>query len=165
MTFELPADLNPALLGLAWLRGRWEGTGYREWPGEEKITFAQQVDFSDNGGDYLHYLSQTFLVDDQGRPVKPLTMETGFWRPLADGSVDVLMCSPEGYAEIWHGRLSPGRVDLVTDAVARTVDAAVAYTGGRRLYGNVDGKLLYSFDRATEEHPLRSYTWATLVRR
>ena len=32
MTFEIPADLNPALVGLAWLRGRWDGTGYREWP-------------------------------------------------------------------------------------------------------------------------------------
>ena len=26
--FEIPTDLNPALVGLAWLRGRWEGTGY-----------------------------------------------------------------------------------------------------------------------------------------
>ena len=43
MTFEIPSDLNPALVGLAWLRGRWEGSGYREWPGEEKIKFAQQV--------------------------------------------------------------------------------------------------------------------------
>ena len=25
--FEIPPDLNPALAGLAWLRGRWEGTG------------------------------------------------------------------------------------------------------------------------------------------
>ena len=69
MAFEIPSDLNPALVGLAWLRGRWEGTGYREWPGEEKIRFAQQVDFSDNGGDYLHYLAQSFEVDDDGKPL------------------------------------------------------------------------------------------------
>ena len=165
MTFEIPADLNPALMGLAWLRGRWEGTGYRQWPGEEKTSYAIQIDFADNGGDYLHYLSQTFEVDGDGAPIRALSMETGFWRPNADATVDVMMASPEGYAEIWYGKLSPGRVDLITDAVARTPNAAVAYTAGRRLYGTVEGKLMYSFDRATDDQPLQPYTWATLERR
>ena len=165
MAFEIPADLNPALMGVAWLRGRWEGTGYRQWPGEEKTSYAIQIDFADNGGDYLHYLSQSFEVDDEGRPVKALAMETGFWRPLADGTVEVAMCSPEGFAEIWYGKLQPGRVDLVTDAVVRTPEATVAYTAGRRLYGTVEGKLMYSFDRATDDVPLQPYVWATLERR
>ena len=84
MTFEIPSDLNPALVGLAWLRGRWERTGYREWPGEEKLKFAQQVDFAENGGEYLHYLAQAFEVDDDGLPTRPLFMATGKrYSPLA----------------------------------------------------------------------------------
>ena len=55
--------------------------------------------------------------------------------------------------------------DAVTDAVARTRDAKVAYTAGRRLYGNVEGRLLFSFDRATEDHELQPYLWAQLERR
>jgi len=74
------------------------------------------------------------------------------------------MCGPEGYAEVLYGKLAPGRVDLTSDAVVRTQGAPVAYTAGRRLYGNVDGRLLYSFDRATDDVPLRPYIWATLER-
>lgn len=165
MAFEIPSDLDPALLGLAWLRGRWEGTGYRQWPGEDKLRFGQQIDITDNGGDYLHYLAQSFEVDADGQPVRPLTMETGFWRATPDAGVDVVMCSPEGFAEIWYGKLQPGRIDLTTDAVVRSPDAEVAYTAGRRLYGNVDGQLMYSFDRATTDQPLQPYVWATLARR
>ncbi len=165
MTFEIPADLNPDLMGLAWLRGRWEGTGFRSLPGEkEPQPFHQQVDFADNGGNYLHYLAQAFEVDEDGRPSRPLFMETGFWRPLKDATLDVVMCSPEGYAEIWYGTLQPGRADMTTDAVVRSPDAEVEYTAGRRLYGLVDGKLMYSFDRATTQHSLQPYVWATLVR-
>ncbi len=162
--FEIPSDMNPALVGLAWLRGQWQGTGYREWPGEDKIRFGQQVDFTENGGDYLHYISQTFTIDDEGKPIAPLTLETGFWRANANADVEVVMCGPDGYAEVLYGRLQPGRVDLTSDAVIRTQDAPVKYTAGRRLYGNVDGKLMYSFDRATEDVPLRSFIWATLER-
>ena len=74
------------------------------------------------------------------------------------------MCGPAGHAAILYGSLQPGRVDLTSDAVVRTQAAPVAYTAGRRLYGNVDGKLMYSFDRATDGVPLRPYLWATLER-
>ncbi len=162
--FELPADLNPALAGIAWMRGRWEGTGYRQWPGQDKVEFVCQIEFTDNGGPFLHYLCQTFLPDEQGMPKSPLWMEGGFWRPLENGEIEVSLSSQDGVAELLFGKLQPGRVDLATDAVVRPPQSDEEYTAGRRLYGNVDGKLMWSFDRATTGQELQPWLWATLVR-
>ncbi len=164
MAFEIPEGLNPRLAALAWLIGRWEGVGKGTWPGVGEFEYGQQVDFATNGGDYCHYLSQTFRLDDEGTPVEPLGMETGFWRPNSDASIEVVMCSPEGWAEVWYGQISGAKIELTTDAVVRSKSAQVTYSGGSRLYGNVEGDLLWTFDRATEDVELQSYMWARLQR-
>jgi hypothetical protein len=161
--FEIAEGLAPALMPLAWMIGRWEGTGKGTYPGTEDFEFGQQIDFAHNGGDYLHYLSQTFEVDDQGLAVKPLSMETGFWRPQTDGAIEVVMCHPDGYAEVWYGTIAGARIELSTDAVART-NTAPEYTAGQRLYGNVEGDLLWTLDKAAGGHPLQTNLWARLRR-
>ncbi len=164
MAFEIDADLNPKLVALAWMIGRWEGQGQGSWPGRGDFSYGAQIDFADNGGDYLHYLCQLFEVDESGAPVRPLSMETGFWRPQADGTVEVVLAHPEGYAEVWFGKITGAKIELTTDAVARTVNSAEEYTGGHRLYGNVEGDLLWTFDRATTETALQPYLWMRLAR-
>jgi hypothetical protein len=161
--FEISEDLSPELVAIAWMVGRWEGTGKGSYPGTDDFDFGQQIDFAHNGGDYLHYLSQTFEVDEQGLAIRPLTMETGFWRPQRDGSIEVVMCHPDGYAEVWYGKITGARIALATDAVVRTASAD-DYAAGQRLYGNVDGELLWTFDRAANGQPLQSYIWARLRR-
>ena len=50
-----------------------------------------------------------------------------------------------------------------SDVVART-DSAKDYTGGTRLYGLVDGELLWRFDMAAVGHPLTAHLSARLQR-
>ena len=164
MPFEISSDLNPALTPLAWLLGRWEGTGRASYPDTDDVEFGQQIDFADNGGDYLHYLSQTYLLDDEGKASKPLSMETGFWRPQPDGTLEVVMSHPEGYTEIWYGKINGAQIELSTDAVVRTATAE-DYAAGQRLYGNVEGEMLWTLDKAANGLPLQSHLWARLVRR
>ncbi len=163
MAFEIPEGLHSALMPVAWMLGRWEGTGKMTYPGTEPREFAQQVDFSENGEDYLHFLSQTFEVSDEGKAVRPISMETGFWRPLDDGELEVVLSQPEGYAEVWYGKITGAKIELATDAIMRTATAP-EYTAGQRLYGNVEGDLLWTFDKAADGHPLQSFMWARLSR-
>lgn len=164
MAFEIPENLHPNLFPIAWMLGRWEGTGNGTWPGQGEFSYGCQVDFTENGGPYAHYLCQMFELDENGAAVRPLLMETGFWRPQPDKSVEVVMCQPDGYAEVWYGKADGAKIELTTDAVVRTVTATEPYTGGHRLYGNVESDLLFTVDRATTEHPLQSYLWARLSR-
>jgi hypothetical protein len=47
--------------------------------------------------------------------------------------------------------------------VVRT-SSADDYSAGQRLYGNVDGDLLWTFDKAEGGNPLQSHLWARLRR-
>jgi hypothetical protein len=163
VAFEIRSDLHRDLMPIAWMIGRWEGSGKGTYPGTADFDFGQQVDVAHNGGNYLHYLSQTFETDGEGRAVRPLTMETGFWRPQPDGTLEVVMCHPEGYTEIWYGKINGAQIELTTDAVVRTVSAE-DYAAGRRLYGLVEGEMLWTLDKAANGEPLQSHLWARLIR-
>ena len=163
MADETSDGLHSSLRGLAWMIGRWEGSGKATYPGSEDYDFGQQIDFAHNGQDYLHYLSQTFELGADGTPLRSLTMETGFWRPQADGSLEVVMCHPAGYAEVWYGQITGLKIELATDAVVRTASAE-EYAAGQRLYGHVEGDLLWTFDKAAQGQPLQSHMWARLRR-
>jgi hypothetical protein len=160
---ETSDGLHSSLRGLAWMIGRWEGSGKATYPGSEDYDFGQQIDFAHNGQDYLHYLSQTFELGVDGTPVRSLSMETGFWRPQEDSSLEVVMCHPAGYAEVWYGLITGPKIELVTDAVVRTATAE-EYAAGQRLYGHVEGDLLWTFDKAAQGQPLQSHMWARLRR-
>jgi hypothetical protein len=55
------------------------------------------------------------------------------------------------------------RFEIVTDAVVRTKTAR-DYARGKRLYGYVNGDLLYAFDMAAEGKELQPHTHAQLRR-
>jgi hypothetical protein len=160
---ELRADLPPALVPIAWLLGSWAGVGVGGYPTIEQFRFGQEVTFSENGKPYLHYISHSWLLDDEGTKVRPLAQETGYWRPQPDGRLEVLLAHPTGFVEIWLGAVDGAKIELSTDVVART-DTAKAYTAGHRLYGQVDGDLLWAYDMAAVDQPLQPHLSATLRR-
>lgn len=161
---EVPEGLNPQLVALGWLVGQWVGPGNGTDHKGNDFTFEQTIQFSHNGGDYLFYLSQVFGQDDNGAYTIPLGMESGFWRPKHDASLEVTLTNADGWTEVLVGKIQVTRIDLLTDAVVRTEGAAVSHASGQRLYGKVEGDLMYALDRSTAEHELRPHMWARLVK-
>ena len=160
---ELSADLPTPLVPLAWLIGRWEGAGVVGYPTIESANFGQEVEIRHDGRPLLHYRSQAWLLDDDGAKVRPLASEVGFWRPGPDGDVEVLLTHPTGYVEIYVGSVTGPRVTLRTDLVART-PSAKEYTAASRMYGLVDGDLMWVMDMAAVGEPLQSHASAQLKR-
>ncbi len=160
---ELSPDLPTPLVPLAWLIGRWEGAGVVGYPTMESVNFGQEIEFRHDGRPFLHYRSQAWLLDDEGNQVRPLASEVGFWRPGADGDLEVLLTHPTGYVEIYVGSADGPRVTLQTDLVART-PTAKEYTAASRMYGLVDGDLMWVMDMAAVDQPMQSHASAQLKR-
>jgi hypothetical protein len=161
--FEIPQDLHPDCVPLAFLLGTWAGAGVGGYPTVADFRFGQELEFGHNGKPFLSYTSRSWLLDDEGNQVRPLATETGFWRPQPDNKVELVLAHPTGFVEIWLGDIDGAKIELRTDLVARTASAK-EYTAGHRLYGLVEGDLLWAYDMAAMGQPLQSHLSARLKR-
>ena len=167
---ELSA-LPPEVLPVSWLIGRWIGVGTGQYPTIDDFRFGQEVQFSCDGRPFLTYWSRSWELDEAGERVRPTATESGFLRALPDRSVEFLLTHPTGYAEIWEGQvevtglvqdtITGARIEMRTDVVARTEEAK-PYTAGHRLYGLVEGDLLWTFDMAAMGCDLQNHLAARL---
>lgn len=176
--FEETPELHPALGALRDYVGHWRGRGRGGYPTIEDFDYAQEIRISHDGRPFLAYESRAWLLDEQSRPVRPAGRESGWWRPVVrdgepTGELEVLLSTPTGIMELHVGRVDgprperPGAgtasVEIATDAVMRTASAKEV-TAGRRLYGIVDGDLLYAQEMAAVGHPMAPHLSARLVR-
>jgi hypothetical protein len=167
MTFAFPDGLAPEVYPLAWLVGEWSGTGVIKYEGIDETPFTQELVFDHDGGPYLRFVS-TLSVDGT-----VWSTETGYWRvsserpeglPEGKHSLEVLVTDASGRLSLFLGAAGDGRVDLATDFVART-STATEVTAARRLYGTVEGRLLWVEELAAFGHPMASYASGELDRR
>jgi hypothetical protein len=166
-----PSSLPAELLPLSWLIGSWVGAGLGQYPTIEDFRFGQEIVFSTDGRPFLSYASRSWLLDDDGNKVRPLAVETGYWRPRPDNHVEVVLSHPTGFTEVWVGSVEilalenaailGARSSLKTDVVART-ESAKEYEAGERLYGLVNGELMWTFDMAAMGQPMQNHLSARL---
>ena len=73
----------------------------------------------------------------------------------------MLLAHPTGFVEIYLGEVDGAKIELRTDVVART-ETAKEYTAGHRLYGLVEGELMWAYDMAAVGQPLQPHLSAQL---
>jgi hypothetical protein len=161
-------DLHPALLGLLPYVGVWRGRGRGGYPTIDDFDYAQEIRISHDGRPFLFYESRAWLLDEQSNPVRPSGREIGWWRPVMAGDrvtdeLEALMTSPTGIMELYLGKVTGTRVELATDAVLRTATAKEV-TAGHRLFGIVEGALLYAQEMAAVGQGLSPHLSARLIR-
>ena len=136
--------LHDACLALLPLIGVWRGEGEVVYPTIESQHFGQQVVFAHDGRPFVYYESRAWLLDADGKVIRPAAREVGWWRPKPDDTID---------------KVSARSMKIVGTASAKEVN------GAKRLYGLVNnGDLAYVEERAMMGQPLQPHTSAYLRR-
>jgi hypothetical protein len=162
-------DLHPALLGLLPFVGLWRGRGQGGFPAPEDYDFAQEIRISHDGRPFLRFEARSWLLDEESKPAGEWIAESGFWRPvLADGratdEMEAVMINPDGVAEIYLGKvIGTTRLEIEADAIAYT-PGGLHVTAGHRLFGIVEGALLYAHEQGVDDSGLRPHMSARLLR-
>lgn len=159
-----------------------------------EFEFGQRLSFTHDGLPHLNYSSYTWLLDDQNTPHVTETGYWRLSRPFEAGDpgpgmllgegerpfatadaveklrnaddafdVEVSILHPSGVSELYIGQVKGPRIDLVTDAVMRTATAK-DYAAATRLYGLVDGHLLWAWDIAALGQELKTHASGRLAR-
>lgn len=178
MAFSIPDDLAPEVYPLAWLVGSWRGEGIISYPSIPEAKFVQDVTFDHDGGPYLRFTSTLRLpAHEGGADSEPIaetiwSTETGYWRIAPERPeglsedrtpLEVMLADPSGRMSLYLGAVGNGRVDLVSDLIARTSTGADV-AASNRMYGLVEGSLMWVWELAAFGNPLQSYASAQLFR-
>lgn len=165
------AALPTELLYLSWLIGTWSGVGLGQYPTIEDFRFHQDLVIANDGRPFLSLNSRTWLLNNEGERIRASASEVGYLRPHPDNEVELLLVHPMGISEVWFGKvevtgmvdskITGARMRLTTDGVMRT-PTAKEVNAGERLYGLVEGDLLWTYDMAAMGEAMGNHISARL---
>ena len=152
-------SVHPQLEPLAFLVGIWSGEGRGIYPSIDDFTYREELTFGHDGRPFLVYEQRTF------HPVTgaPMHRETGFWRSVGEGKVEVVLAHNIGQAELSLGTVQGARVDVTTISVSPTPTAKDVDTL-RRIYEVEGDELGYEMHMAFGEHGLQNHLTGRLNR-
>ena len=143
------------------LLGTWRGEGRGYYPTIESFDYLEEVTFGHVGKPFLTY-SQKTRHKDTG---EPLHAETGYWRPVASDTLEVVLAHPTGVSEITEGSFALHadelKIKLASSHIGLTATAQEVTQVVRRITATAD-TLHYTLDMAAVGHPLQRHLEATL---
>ena len=152
-------ELHAALEPIAGLLGTWRGEGAGRYPTIASFGYREEATFWHSGKPWLGYLQKTWHVDSGA----PLHSEAGYWRPQADGRIEVILSHANGVIEIEEGTIGENRLEMATTSIAASTTAKDV-AGLARVIEWTGDTLTYSLEMAFEKQPLQNHLSATLRR-
>ena len=187
----LPLELTPfAFLVGKWSGSGVISYTYNADKAEQE--FTQTVEFSFDNQSVLGYVSKSTLSDGTPLPTEvgfwrlsksPESADNGPGLLPGAGAksittheqletlrnkdggfdIEVSILHPSGISELYIGQIKGARVDLATDAVLRS-QSSKDYRAATRMFGLVEGALLWVWDIAALGNPMASHASARLER-
>ncbi len=159
MSVALPKPLEP----LAFLAGTWTGGGELHYPTIETANYTETISFESDGRPFFLYRQTTRLVEAD----RPAHSETGFWRHVGDGRVEVMLSHITGLVEILEGTVTTSNgvsiIELESTLVHGSSTAVEVQATTRRFEG--DGTTLrYDMSMAAAGQPMTHHLAATFTR-
>ncbi len=152
-------SLHPAVEPIAFLLGTWRGEGKGHYPTIEPFAYGEEISFTPTKKPVVVYSQRTWSLDSGD----PLHMETGYWRPLAEGRVEVVLAQAFGLAEAEEGTVAGNRIELTATRLAPT-STAKRIDAISRTFELRDEVLTYTLSMAAVGHALQPHLSAELRR-
>ncbi|PRZ29213.1 uncharacterized protein DUF1794 [Antricoccus suffuscus] len=157
-------EVHHDVLALLPLLGVWRGEGQGDYPTMDGFAYGQEIRFFHDGRPFLGMESKTWILDAEGKPSRLANREVGWWRPGKGDDFDVVLTDSTGIVEVYVGQArTTTSWELTSDLVAR-IPSAPDVTANHRLYGIVEGDLMYAVDMAAMGQPLQAHISARLKR-
>ena len=142
------------------LTGTWAGTGRGEYPTIDPFRYDETVVLEPlPGKPILAYTQRT-----RSPAGEPLHAESGFFRFVEGGEVELVLAQPTGIVEVHTGRMEGPRLDLQLVTMATTA-SAVDVTDVRRSWELTGDVLRYELHMAAVGQGLTFHLEAELHRR
>lgn len=149
----------PDLGGLQVFAGRWAGQGAGHYPTICDFAYREEIDLLVGPKPFLTYLSRTWKAATGA----PMHTETGYLRPAAGGTVELILAQPTGITEIHTGHLRGGVLDLAPAHLGLS-PTAKDVRAVRRTLTVVGDVLTYDIAMAHAGTPLTHHLHAELRR-
>jgi hypothetical protein len=144
---------------VAFLLGTWRGSGKGEYPTIDTFAFEEEVGFTHSGKPFLAYTQRTWHPEKK----LPMHAETGYYRPLDNGRIEIVIVQPTGIIEIQEGMVDGQRITTTSLLVAKTTTAKEVTQIERTI--EVEGDMLrYEARMAAMGQPLQHHLSAELRR-
>lgn len=124
----MPPNPHPAIERLSFLLGTWQGEGHGDYPTIDGFDYVETVVFEHFGKPFLAYTQRTRGVDGA-----PLHAESGYLRPIEDGTLELIIAQPTGVVEIHNGSQNGQSLSFESASIGLSPTAKKIERVGRRI--------------------------------